>query len=266
LDILEKIIQRKRGVVESAKHLQPIDDLRLEALRYRHDRESNRLRQALQRTGSLNIIAEFKRCSPSKGVIRQDADASDIARAYDSAGAAAISVLTEEYYFQGCLDDLRLARKAVSLPLLRKDFIFDAYQVYESAAAGADALLLIVASLNEQLLCELLQLTENQLGMDALVEVHNAAEMETAVAAGARLIGVNNRDLRTFAVTTQTSIELAPLAPPEVVLVSESGLMKTEVARLHAFGYHGFLIGEALMRAEDPAAELRNFLAAEAAV
>jgi indole-3-glycerol phosphate synthase len=207
----------------------------------------------------INIIAEFKRRSPSKGTIRENADAATIARSYQCGGAAAISVLTEENYFAGSLDDLRQVRNAVTIPILRKDFIFDEYQILETAAAGADALLLIVAALDDEKLSRLLRLTEDELGMDALVEVHTKEEMHRAVAIGAKLIGVNNRDLRTFVVSTQTSFDLASLAPAESSLISESGLDPSAVRALQAVGYKGFLIGEALMRAQDPERELRIF-------
>jgi indole-3-glycerol phosphate synthase len=216
------------------------------------------LQTALQRDG-INIIAEFKRRSPSKGWIRQDVDPAEIALSYERAGAAAVSVLTEQNRFGGSLDDLRAVRQSVSLPVLRKDFVFDEYQVYESAAAGADALLLIVVELSDDELRRLLRLTEDELGMDALVEVHTRTEMERAVACGAKIIGVNNRDLRTFEVSIETSVELAQFAPAGATLVSESGLTPEAVARLAAIGYRAFLVGETLMRAEDPVAELRRF-------
>jgi len=172
----------------------------------------------------------------------------------------AMSVLTEEDYFAGSLDDLRQVKAAVELPVLRKDFIVDEYQVYESAAAGADAILLIVAALDDELLSRLRRLAEDELGMDALVEVHTSEEMKRAEACGARLIGVNNRDLRTFAVSLETSLSLAREAPSEALLISESGLKHAaDLQRLYEAGYGGFLIGETLMRADDPAAALRSF-------
>ncbi|HEU4836552.1 MAG TPA: indole-3-glycerol phosphate synthase TrpC, partial [Pyrinomonadaceae bacterium] len=180
-------------------------------------------RSALEKDG-LNIIAEFKRRSPSKGVIREGANPEEIARAYEAGGAVAMSVLTEEDYFSGSLDDLRQVKSAVELPVLRKDFIVDEYQVYESAAAGADAILLIVAALDDELLARLRRLAEDDLQMDALVEVHTRDEMKRAAACGAKLIGVNNRDLRTFEVSLDTSLSLAREAPSGALLISESGL------------------------------------------
>lgn len=208
----------------------------------------------------INIIAEFKRRSPSKGMIREGANPIEIARAYQAGGAVAMSVLTEEDYFAGSLDDLRQVKSTVDLPVLRKDFIVDEYQVYESAVTGADAILLIVAALDDEVLSQLRRLAEDELGMDALVEVHTSDEMKRAAACGAKLIGVNNRDLRTFAVSLDTSLSLAREAPSDALLISESGLNNaTDLQRLYDAGYRGFLIGETLMRADDPAAALRSF-------
>lgn len=212
------------------------------------------------RADGINIIAEFKRRSPSKGMIRAGANVIEIARAYHAGGAVAMSVLTEEDYFSGSLDDLREVKSTVDLPVLRKDFIFEEYQVYESAVAGADAILLIVAVLDDELLTRLRSLAEDELQMDALVEVHTSDELKRAAACGAKLIGVNNRDLRTFEVSLDTSLRLAREAPSEALLISESGLKNAaDLQRLHEAGYRGFLIGETLMRADDPAATLRNF-------
>jgi indole-3-glycerol phosphate synthase len=214
---------------------------------------------ALRRDG-INIIAEFKRRSPSKGLIRDGANPIDIARAYQEGGAVAMSVLTEEDYFAGSLDDLREVKTAVDLPVLRKDFIVDEYQIYESAAAGADAILLIVAALDDVLIACLRRLAEDELQMDALVEVHTSDEMKRAAACGAKLIGVNNRDLRTFETSLDTSLRLAQEAPADALLISESGLKHSaDLRRLYDAGYRGFLIGETLMRADNPAAALRSF-------
>jgi indole-3-glycerol phosphate synthase len=216
------------------------------------------LRAALRADG-INIIAEFKRRSPSKGVIRADANLSQIVKSYETGGAVGISVLTEEDYFDGSLDDLKTVKTTVDLPVLRKDFVFDEYQVYESASAGADAILLIVAALDDEKLWQLRRVAEDELGMDALVEVHTSEEMKRAVASGATLIGVNNRDLRTFEVSLQTSLSLAREAPSEALLISESGLRgPDDLRRLREAGYHGFLIGETLMRAGDPEQALRD--------
>jgi indole-3-glycerol phosphate synthase len=259
MDILSQIIAKKWLAVEAAKRALPLQELQMITLEVRVNSKSHALREALTDGDRINIIAEFKRRSPSKGIIRENADITKMARSYELAGAAAISVLTEEDYFEGTLEDLRAVRETVSIPILRKDFIVDEYQAYESAAAGADALLLIVAALDDETLAQLWQLTEEKLGMDALVEVHTEAEMNRAVAIGARLIGVNNRDLHTFNVSTETSRHLAQFAPAEAVMVSESGLTPEAVQKLRGVGYKGFLVGEALMRADDPEEMLRAF-------
>lgn len=257
MNVLSQIIGKKRERVEEAKRVVPLERLRNEALAKRERAPSHALRRALQADG-INIIAEFKRRSPSKGVIRAGADLSQIVRSYEAGGAAAISVLTEHDYFDGSLADLEAVKTCVELPALRKDFVFDPYQVFEAAAAGADAVLLIVAVLDDRELEDLRGLIE-ELGMDALVEVHNSEEMDRAARCGAKLVGINNRDLRTFQVSLETSIQLAPLAPQGTLLVSESGLTSAaELQRLREKGFHGFLIGETLMRAHCPEAALRE--------
>jgi indole-3-glycerol phosphate synthase len=256
MNVLSEIIAKRRERVEQAKKLVALDELRRDAFSKRRSSTPHALRGALQNDG-LNVIAEFKRRSPSKGVIRASADVASIVRSYKAGGAVALSVLTEEDYFDGSLADLRAAKAAVDLPVMRKDFVFDEYQVFEAAAAGADAVLLIVAALEDEQLESLRCLTEGELGMDALVEVHSADEMKRA--ANSRLIGVNNRDLRTFQVSLETSVQLAPLAPRDALLVSESGLHEAaELQRLREHGFRGFLIGETLMRAACPEAALRE--------
>ena len=236
-----------------------------EAMRSRDTAPRHALMTALERKDRVNIIAEFKRRSPSKGDLSRNADPVAIAKTYQLGGAVALSVLTEEDYFAGSLDDLRAVRQAISLPILRKDFIFDEYQVYESAAAGADALLLIVTALDDDALVRLRTITEDELGMDALVEVHTAEELGRAVQAGARVIGVNNRDLSTFEVSLETSVQLASAAPKDTVLISESGIGSADdIQRLRGLGYRGFLIGETLMRADDPKELLAKFSLAQA--
>jgi indole-3-glycerol phosphate synthase len=253
MSFLSEIIERKRRRVEEAKRTVPRESFDIRV-------NSHRFREALLGDG-INIIAEFKRRSPSKGAIRAGADLSEIVKSYDAGGAAAISVLTEEDYFSGSLDDLRAVKKSVDLPVLRKDFIFDEYQVYESAAAGADAVLLIVAALDDDTLLRLRRLIENELGMDALIEVHTREEMQRAAACGANVIGVNNRNLHTFEVSLETSLSLAQQAPPNAVLISESGLKNsTDLARLREVGYRGFLIGESLMRSENPEAAVHDLM------
>ncbi len=242
----------------AAKSVVSLDEMRRLAFEMRRVSTSHAFRNALRSDG-INIVAEFKRRSPSKGMIRGDANVIEIAKSYEAGGAVAMSVLTEEDYFAGSLDDLRQAKAAVSLPVLRKDFVFDEYQVYESAAAGADAILLIVATLDDQGFAHLRRLAEDDLEMDALVEVHTSDELKRAAASGAKLIGVNNRDLRTFEVSLETSLSLAGRMPAHAVSVSESGLHSfDDLRRLHEAGYRGFLIGETLMRADEPAEALRN--------
>ncbi len=258
MDVLAEIIKKKRERVATAKRSIPIEQIRSLAYDKRSGAKPHAMRDALRNDG-VNIIAEFKRRSPSKGVIRTVANVTTIVESYQAGGAAAISVLTEEDYFSGSLDDLRAVRAAVKLPILRKDFVFEEYQLYESAAAGADAILLIVAALDDDALSSLRKLAEDGLGMDALVEVHTSDEMMRAATCGATLIGVNNRDLRTFTVSLETSLSLAHEAPAEALLISESGLHSSEdLQRLRAAGYHGFLIGETLMRAGDPEQALRS--------
>ena len=257
---LAEIIETKRRRVAADKLHLPMFALKMAARKRRDAAVAHLLRAALSNDGRTNIIAEFKRRSPSKGAIRGNADAASIARQYESGGAAAISVLTEEDYFSGSLADLRIIRETSKLPILRKDFILDEFQVYESANAGADALLLIVAALDDETLLRLRKLTEDDLGMDALVEVHTRDEMKRAIDSGATLIGVNNRDLTTFEVSLQTSIELAAIAPRDAILISESGIeTHSDIERLRAAGYRGFLIGETLMRSHDPVVMLRRF-------
>ena len=258
---LTQIIAKRRERVAAAQLTAP-PDFESQARMVRARRPARALVRALSEGEGVKVIAEFKRRSPSKGSIKAEANPVTIARQYERGGATAISVLTEPDYFDGSLDDLRAVRSATALPILRKDFIVDEFQVYEAAAAEADALLLIVAALNDSELSKLRQITEEDLGMDALVEVHTSDEMQRAIDCGAKLIGVNNRNLATFEVTLDTSIELGRLAGGNHVLISESGIETVDdITRLRLAGYQGFLIGEALMRAEDPSvllAELCN--------
>jgi len=206
------------------------------------------------------IIAEIKKASPSKGVLVKEFDPPAIARAYEHGGAAAISVLTDAKDFQGSLSHLASARSAVNLPVLRKDFTIDAYHVHEAAAHGADAILLIAAILTERQLRDFRELAERY-SMAALVEVHDEEELKPAIASGARLIGVNNRNLHTFEVSLETSLRLAEKIPAGVVRVAESGINTTRhIKQLRAAGYQAFLIGEHLMKSGDPAAALRALL------
>ena len=260
-NFLETIIDRKRVRLDAARRSLSLEEERRLGEEARLNTKPHALLAAFCHEGRVNIIAEFKRASPSKGIIRAGAVCAEIAAQYEKAGAAAISVLTEEDYFSGSLDDLRAARNAVSLPLLRKDFIFDEYQLYEAAAAGADALLLIAAVLEDDELLRLRQITEDELNMDALVEAHTAEELQRAIDCGASIVGINNRNLRTLDVSLDVSIELAGRVANEVLLVSESGIHSADdIRRLRDVGYRGFLIGESLMRAECPGDSLRVLL------
>lgn len=263
-DFLKRIIEQKRVRLTRATSLQPLEELRVAASNVRSVAKPHAFRAALESAAGFHIIAEIKRASPSLGDIRRDLSPASLAREYEAGGASAISVLTEEDHFKGSLEDLREVRAATSLPLLRKDFIVDEWQLYEAAAAHADALLLIVAALDDATLARLLNITEDGLGMDALVEVHTGEELRRAVVCGAKLIGVNNRNLHNFEVSLETSVELAARAPQDTLLVSESGLRtQADLRRLKSLGYRGFLIGETLMRAANPGDALRSLLAVE---
>jgi indole-3-glycerol phosphate synthase len=213
---------------------------------------------ALSRTGGINIISELKKASPSRGVIRQEYAPAALAASLEQAGAAALSVLTEEDFFSGSLADLKEASRVTRIPILRKDFIVDPWQVWETRAAGADSFLLIAAILDDSSLRELLDLGRS-LKMEALVEVHSPEELKRALAAGARIVGVNNRDLRDFQVHVETSLELAEAIPDDRIAVSESGLRShNDLVRLQLAGFDAFLIGEQVMQSADPGAALRE--------
>jgi indole-3-glycerol phosphate synthase len=260
MNFLSEIITLKKARLEASKKLVSFELLSERALAVREQAKPHALSEVLSQSG-INVIAEVKLASPSLGNIKADAEPEVFARAYEQGGAAAVSVLTEEDRFKGSLDDLRAVRSAVRLPVLRKDFIFDEYQLNEAAEAGADALLLIVAALDQNVLKSLLRTTEAVLKMDALVEVHSREEVEIALKAGAKIIGVNNRDLRTFNVSLDTSMRLIESIPESVIAVTESGLRNREdLIRLQSAGYRGFLIGETLMKADDPAVALRTLL------
>jgi indole-3-glycerol phosphate synthase len=257
--ILEKIFNDKRVRVDAAKRAVDTVELSDRAREMRSVQPSHRLKDALSDKSRINIIAEFKKASPSKGVINDGVEPADIARLYEAGGAVAMSVLTEEDHFNGSLDDLRAVRAAVDLPILRKDFVFDEFQIYEAAEAGADVILLIAAMLDDNDLSRLRSVAEDELGLDALVEVHTLCELERAKQCGAKVIGVNNRDLKSFRVTLGVSRTLIRDAPADAIMVSESGLQSPdELQELQELGYAGFLVGETLMRTGDPARELRR--------
>jgi indole-3-glycerol phosphate synthase len=266
-DFLSEMIARKRKSIAEQRGRVDIEALRARALEQRANASAHRLRRALQAASpEIKIIAEFKRRSPSVGAIREHVSPGEMARRYERGGACALSVLTEKEYFGGSIADLIEADGATELPLLCKDFIIDQLQLYEAAAAGADAVLLIVAALDSDSLGQLRATAEDEWGLDALVEVHTSAELQHAVDAGAKIIGVNNRDLHTFDVSLEVSNRLIGQAPRDALMISESGLAESAaLRRLHAVGFNGFLIGERLMRAADPEAELRTLLASAGA-
>ena len=259
--ILEKIVETKRQRVDAAKRA--VDPLLLKeraaAAAAHRDASPHPLREALADRSRINIIAEYKKASPSKGTINEILSPIAVAAAYESGGAAAISVLTEEDNFGGSLDDLIAARSIVRIPILRKDFIFDPFQVYEAAAAGADAILLIAAMLDNSQLSDLEALAEDELGMDALIEVHTLEELERIKDGRTKLIGVNNRDLHSFKVSLDVSRQLIHHAPAGSIMVAESGISDPkDILELRTLGFSGFLIGETLMRSSDPGSELRR--------
>jgi len=257
-DLLETIVAATRRIVQVRDEREPIAQL---ARRAEQTAASNgRFRTALATAGRINVIAECKRRSPSRGVLRPDYDAVAIATGYERAGAAAISVLTEPTFFDGSLDHLTAVRAAVSLPLLRKDFVVSEYQLLEARAARADAVLLIVAALPQEQL-KSLSAKAAALGLDVLVEVHDERELDRALEAGARLVGVNNRNLRTLAVDVAASERLIARMPADVVAVSESGLKTADdIVRLRGLGYRAFLIGERFMAEADPGTALQGLL------
>ncbi len=254
MDFLSTIVRDKRADVDAARRVVSQEDLAGRA----GDRGPVRDFTAAMRRDGVNIIAEIKRASPSKGPIRLDLDPAELAVAYADGGAAAISVLTEERYFFGSLADMQAARAATTLPVLRKDFILTEYQVYESAAADADALLLIVRLLEKQQLVDLLGLTR-ELGLAALVELYDEADLETIDGLGPAVIGINNRDLKTFQTDLAISKRIASQLDEHHVPVAASGIFtRADIEGNLDLGIHGFLIGESLVRSDDPAAMLRE--------
>jgi indole-3-glycerol phosphate synthase len=255
--ILDEILVQTRQGVAAAQGRLPLARLEEQLALAPPVRD---FRAALAARPGPACIAEFKRRSPSRGWINRNADPAVVASAYQAAGAAAISVLTDAPFFGGSLDDLRRARAAVDIPVLRKDFVVDPYQVAEARAAGADALLLIVSALRQDELVRLLA-EVRRLGMQALVETHDRAEVERALAADARVIGVNHRDLRTFEMDMTLAATMRPLVPSDRLLVAESGIRTADDAkRMQAAGVDAILVGEALMREPDPGAGLRRLL------
>jgi indole-3-glycerol phosphate synthase len=261
-DILNKILAVKADEVAAAKKYQDFNSLRREVESDGELRAGLRgFEASLRRNielGRAGVIAEVKKASPSKGVLRADFQPAHIAESYEKGGASCLSVLTDVQFFQGAPDYLKQARAACALPVIRKDFIVDPYQVYEARAMGADAILLIVSALDHGLMADL-EACAQELGMDVLVEVHDGDELTAALRLKTRLLGINNRNLRTFSVTLDTTIGLLPRIPAERLVVTESGILdQADVKRMRDANVHAFLVGEAFMRAPDPGTELRR--------
>ncbi|MBX6319728.1 indole-3-glycerol phosphate synthase TrpC [Pigmentiphaga sp.] len=260
-DILQRILEVKAEEVATARLLRSEADLRREAEARQDVRGFARAIEAKVAEGKAGVIAEIKKASPSKGLLREDFQPDEIAASYAVHGAACLSVLTDVQFFQGSPDYLRRARAACALPVLRKDFIVDSYQVVEARAMGADCILLIVAALAPSQLQDLEALAM-ELGMDVLVEVHDQEELDVALQLRTNLLGINNRNLRSFEVSLQTTIDLLPRIPSGKRVVTESGILgPDDVRRMREHGVHAFLVGEAFMRAPEPGAELSRLFA-----
>ena len=253
--MLDEIVMTKQQEIEQAKKERPFEDLKAQLARHLTERG---FRQAIHVPGKLSLIAELKRKSPSRGMLRERFDPVQLAQTMEKAGAAALSVLTDEAYFGGHLDFLRDAKAFTEIPVLRKDFVVDPYQVYEAAFYQADAILLIVRILTEEVLSECLQAAD-RLGLEALVEVHSETDLKTALNVGAHTIGINHRDLATFQLDATLAEQLVPKIPAGKVIVAESGLQTpADIQRMKRLGVHAVLIGEALMTAPDPAVKIRE--------
>ena len=261
-DILERILAAKTGEVARAKSARSVSGLRAEACRTPAARDFVGALRSRMAAGSPAVIAEIKKASPSRGVLRASYDPAAIAASYERHGAACLSVLTDEQFFQGALEHMQQARAACRLPVLRKDFTLDPYQVFEARAAGADCILLIAAALEDARMQEL-EAAAGEVGLAVLVEVHDAAELDRALKLRTPLLGINNRNLRTFETRLETTLELAVKVPQDRIIITESGILTREdVQKLRAGRIGCFLVGEAFMRAADPGAELARLFAA----
>ena len=260
-DILAKIVEVKRGEIAAARRRRDLLSLRRDAEARTDVRDFEASLRGKIAAGRAAVIAEVKKASPSKGVLRQNFVPAEIAASYERHGAACLSVLTDVQFFQGAVAYLEQARAACGLPVLRKDFMVDAYQVYEAREMGADCILLIAACLDDSLMADL-EAQAHALGMGVLVEVHDGPELDRALRLKTPLVGINNRNLRSFEVTLDTSLGLLPRVPPERLLVTESGILsRADVQRMRAADVHAFLVGEAFMRAPDPGAALADLFA-----
>ena len=264
-DILNKILAVKADEVAAAKKYRSLASLRSDVETDSALRADLRGFEASLRAkvadGAAAVIAEVKKASPSKGVIRADFRPAEIAASYAAGGAACLSVLTDLHFFQGSVEYLKQARAACAIPVLRKDFMVDMYQIYEARAMGADCVLLIVAALDHGLMAEL-EACAHELGMAVLVEVHNGDELTAALRLNTKLVGINNRNLRTFETSLQTTLDLLPRVPPEKLIITESAiLVPDDVKRMRAANVNAFLVGEAFMRAPDPGTELQRLFA-----
>jgi indole-3-glycerol phosphate synthase len=260
-DILDKIVAVKRQEVAAALKQKPLATVRADAESRVLTRDFEGAMRAKIAAGQAAVIAEIKKASPSKGVLRADFIPADIAQSYAEFGAACLSVLTDKQFFQGSVDYLKQARASCNLPVLRKDFMIDAYQVYEARAMGADAILLIAACLDDGQMAEM-EAVARSLDMAVLVEVHDRAELERALQLKTRLVGINNRNLKTFEVSLQTTLDMLPDVPADRLLVTESGIQTPEdVRRMRDAKVNAFLVGEAFMRASDPGEALAKLFA-----
>ena len=256
--MLDEIVLTKQQEIENAKGRLPLDELQSRTRNHLAERD---FRKALQQPDKLVLIAELKRKSPSKGMLRERFDPVSLAQQMQAAGASALSVLTDEFYFGGSLDFLKDVKDFTEIPVLRKDFIVDPYQVYEAAVYGADAVLLIVRVLAEDVLISCMQAAD-RLGIEPLVEIHSESELRLALSVGARIIGINHRDLRTLTLDSMLTEKLVPKIPAGKIIVAESGIQTAEdITRMRKLGVHAVLIGEALMLAPDPAAKIRELFA-----
>ena len=263
-DILQRILAVKAKEVAAAKTQRPLSAMRIAAAAMPEPRDFAGALRAKVAAGEAAVIAEIKKASPSRGVLREDFDPAAIAASYAGHGAACLSVLTDQQFFQGSADYLRSARAACSLPVLRKDFMLDAYQVYEASAMGADCILLIVAALNPRRMAELAAIATD-LGMAVLVEVHNSVELDRALELKTPLIGINNRNLHTFETRLDVTLGLLKRIPPDRIVITESGILQpADVSLMRDNGVDCFLVGEAFMRAPDPGAELARLFGASA--